>query len=93
MDVARADAVDAEFDRLISKRASHYRMPDSDEREELWQASVDAYNEKRQQIARLEWHAFHCGQAERHRAILQALIEHHSEAARLMEATDERSLG
>jgi len=55
MDVARADAVDAEFDRLISKRASRYRMPDSGEREELWQASVDAYNEKRQQIARLEW--------------------------------------
>jgi hypothetical protein len=44
-------------------------------------------------MARLEWHAFHCGQAERHRAILQTLIEHHSEAARLMEATDERSLG
>jgi hypothetical protein len=50
-------------------------------------------------VARLEWHAFHCGQAERHRATLQALIEHHerehheSEAARLMEATNERSLG
>jgi hypothetical protein len=65
-----------------------------DERGELWKASVRAHEEKRRQVARLEWHAFHCGQAERHRATLQALIEHHvSEAARLMEATDERSLG
>jgi hypothetical protein len=56
-------------------------MPDSDEREELWQASVDAYNEKRQQIARLEWHAFHCGQAERHRRTLEELISYHETRA------------
>jgi hypothetical protein len=37
-------------------------------------------------MARLEWHAFHCGQAERHRATLQALIEHHEmQAAKLCE--------
>ena len=46
MDVARADTVDAELDRLISKRASQDRRPDPDEREELWKASVRAYEEQ-----------------------------------------------
>ena len=86
MDVARVDTVDAELDRLISKRASQDRRPDPDEQEEAWKASVNAYNDRRRQMARLEWHAFHCGQAERHRATLRALIEHHEgQAAKLME--------
>ena len=88
---APGEAVEAELNRLIERRS---RQKDPDEESELWQTSVRAYEEKRRQMARLEWHAFHCGQAERHRATLQALIEHHeSEATRLMEATDERSLG
>jgi hypothetical protein len=83
------EAVESELDRLIERRS---RQKDPEEESALWQASVRDYEEKRRQMARLEWHAFHCGQAERHRATLQALIEHHeSEAARLMEATDERS--
>jgi hypothetical protein len=81
MDVARADTVDAEFDRLISRRASQDRRPDRDEREELWKQSVDAYNEKRRRMARLEWHAFHCGQAERHRRTLEELISYHETRA------------
>jgi len=86
-----SDSVDLELGRLISRRASQDRRPDRGEREEAWQASVRAYNEKRWQMARLEWHAFHCGQAARHRAVLEALIAHHEEqAARLMETTQER---
>jgi hypothetical protein len=85
---APGEAVESELDRLIERRS---RQKDPDEESELWQASVRAYEEKRRQAARLEWHAFHCGQAERHRATLQVLIEHHeSEAKRLMEATQER---
>jgi hypothetical protein len=42
--VARADAVDAELDRLVSRRASQDRRPDPDEQEELWKASVRRYN-------------------------------------------------
>ena len=88
---APGEAVESELDRLIERRS---RQKDPDEESRLWQESVKRYEEKRRQMARLEWHAFHCGQAERHRATLQALIEHHeSEAARLMEATHERSLG
>jgi hypothetical protein len=80
---APGEAVEAELDRLIER---HSRQKDPDKESELWRESVRAYEEKRWQMARLEWHAFHCGQAERHRATLQALIEHHEEqAAKLVE--------
>jgi hypothetical protein len=43
---------------------------------------------------RTEWAEYHQGQAERHRAVLKGLVVHHEEqAAKLMEATHERSLG
>ena len=91
MDIARGEMVEKELDAMIERRS---RQKDPQEDSDLWQESVKRYEEERLQIARLEQHAFHCGQAERHRATLQALIEHHeSEATRLMEATDERSLG
>jgi hypothetical protein len=91
VDIARGEMVEKELDAMIERR---FRQKDPQEDSDLWQESVKRYEEERLQIARLEWHAFHCGQAERHRATLQALIEHHeSEAARLMEATYERSLG
>jgi hypothetical protein len=85
VDIARSEAVDAELDRLISRRASQDRRPDRDEQEELWKESVRRFNEKRRQMARLEWHAFHCGQAERHRRTLQELISfHETQAERLL---------
>jgi len=88
---APGEAVEADLNRLIERRS---RQKDPEEESALWQESNKRYEEERRQMARLEWHAFHCGQAERHRATLQALIEHHeSEAARLMEATNQRSLG
>jgi hypothetical protein len=47
---------------------------------------VRAYTARRREEMRAAWTSYHEGQAERHRATLQALIEHHeSEAARLME--------
>ena len=90
--IARGEATEKELDRLITRR-HEARVSSEGERqaEEMWQESVKRYEEERLEMAHLEWHAFHCGQAERHRATLQALIEHHeSEAARLMEATDAR---
>lgn len=80
---APGEAVEAELDRLIQRRS---QQKDPDEESELWRESVCAYEQKRWQMARLEWHAFHCGQAARHRTTLQALVEHHEEqAAKLME--------
>ena len=58
MNVARADTVDAEFDRLISKRASQDRRLDPDEQEELWKASVRRYNARRQEENRLAYCAY-----------------------------------
>jgi hypothetical protein len=66
-----AERAERQLDILIERRA---RQKDPDEENELWRESVRAYEEKRRQMARLEWHAFHCSQAERHRATLRALI-------------------
>ena len=66
--------VEKELDAMIERRS---RQKDTDEESELWRESGRAYEKKRRQVARLEWHAFHCRQAARHRAPLAALIQHH----------------
>jgi hypothetical protein len=81
VDVARADTVDAELDRLISKRASQDRRPDPDEREELWKASVRAYTARRREEMRAAWCEHHQEQAARLRAVLEGLIANHEEQA------------
>jgi hypothetical protein len=81
VDVVRADTVDAELDRLISKRASQDRRPDPDEREELWKASVRACNTRRREERRAAWCEHHQGQAARLRTALEALIADHEEQA------------
>jgi hypothetical protein len=74
---------------MVERRARKGDV-DLDEKSDLWRESVERYNDKRRQVARLEWHAFHCGQAARHRATLQALVEHHEEQAqRLMDVRQE----
>lgn len=89
MDVAHkwgAEAVDAELDRIISRRGSQDRRPDPDEQEESWKASVRRYNARREEENRAAWAAFHEGQAERHRRTLEDLISHHeTQAAKLCE--------
>jgi len=86
VDVARADAVDGELDRLISRRASQDRRPDPDEQEELWKASVRQYNARRREEMRAAWREHHQGQAARLRAVLESLVAFHEEqAAKLMQ--------
>jgi hypothetical protein len=86
VDIARSEAVDAELDRLISKRASQNRRPDEDEQEELWKESVRAYTARRREEMRTAWHEYHQGQAARHRGVLESLIaRHEEEAAKLMD--------
>jgi hypothetical protein len=53
VNVARADAVDGELDRLISRRASQDTRPDPDEQEALWKASVRRYNARRREEMRV----------------------------------------
>jgi hypothetical protein len=81
VDVARADTVDAELDRLISKRASQDRRPDPDEQEELWKESVRAYTARRREEMRVAWCDHHQGQAARLRTTLEALIADHEQQA------------
>jgi hypothetical protein len=79
--LARSEVVEAELSRLIEKRST--REVDPDERDELWKASVAAYNARRREENRLAWCEYHRDQAERHRAILEALIaEHRAQAER-----------
>jgi hypothetical protein len=79
--------VDAELDRLISRRASQDHRPDPDEQEELWKASVRRHHEAIRRHNRALWTRWHLDQAERHRRTLQQLIAHHeAQAARLREA-------
>jgi hypothetical protein len=84
MDVAHGEMVAAELNRLIEKRSS--RKTDPDERDELWKASLAAYNARRREEMRAAWASYHEGQAERHRRTLQDLIAHHeTQAAKLCE--------
>jgi len=91
VDIAHGELVEKELDAFIEKRHDR-RLADEGERpaEELWQESERRYQEKRRRLARLEWHAFHNEHAARHRATLQALIEHHEQqAAKLMDTKPE----
>jgi hypothetical protein len=75
------DTVDLELDRLISRRASADLAEDPDTKEELWKASVRAYNARRADEMRAAWREYHQDQAARHRAVLEALIASHEEQA------------
>src|SRR5215218_1730248 len=88
---APGEAVEAELDRLIQRRS---RQKDPDQESQLWRESVKRYEEKRRQMARLEWHLHHTAQAERLRRTLEALASHHEEqAARLCEDSGARGRG
>jgi len=75
--------VEKELNAMIERRS---RQIDPQEDSDLWQESAKAYEEKRWQMARLEWHLHHTAQAERLRRTLEALAAHHEEqAAKLMD--------
>jgi hypothetical protein len=86
-DIARGEATEKELDRLITRRHDA-RVSSEGERqaEEMWQESERKYAERRREANRQAWASFHEEQAERHRATLQALVEHHEiQAAKLCE--------
>jgi len=81
VDVARADTVDAELDRLISKRASQDQRPGPDELDAGYMESVRRYNARRRKELDLERYEYHRGQAVRLRAVLESLIREHEQNA------------
>ena len=83
---SQVDTVDAELERLISRRASQDGSPDPDEQEQMWKASVRAHNERIYEENRLAWREYHQGQAERLRHLVEPLIAfHEARAASLLE--------
>ena len=58
MDVVRRDSVEVGLNRLMEKRSS--RETDPDERDELWKASVAAYNARIREENRLAWQSYFC---------------------------------
>jgi ABC-type phosphonate transport system ATPase subunit len=78
VDIVRTEMVEKELDAMIERRS---RQKDPQEDSDLWQESAKAYEEKRRQMARLEWHLHHTAQAERLRRTLEALASHHEEQA------------
>jgi hypothetical protein len=88
MDVARRDTVEVELNRLMEKRSS--RETDPDERDELWKASVAAYNAHRREANRREW----CDYFERLAACLRARAEEYDHRAQaLLEDSGARGEG
>jgi hypothetical protein len=87
------DTVDAELDRLISKRASQDRRPDPDEESEPWKESVRSYTARRREEMRAAWCEYHQGQAKRVRRLVEPLIRFHEEKARKLFADEERGEG
>jgi hypothetical protein len=74
-----ATTVDAELDRLISRRASSYTRTTADEREELWKASVRRHHEAVRRRNRAAWFAHFCQMAESH-ARINRDYQHRAEA-------------
>ncbi len=75
------EAVDAELDRLISRRASQDTRPDPDETEPGYVESVLRFNARRREENRAAWCDYHRQQAVRHRGILEALVSYHERRA------------
>ena len=74
------DVADRELEGMIERRSRSGEV-DPGEQEELWKASVRAYNARKQEEMRAAWSEHHQEQAARLRAALQDLIAHHEEAA------------
>jgi hypothetical protein len=87
MGVAGGEMAEKQLDILITRRHDR-RVADEGERQalEMWQESERKYAERRREVNRQAWASFHEEQAERHRATLQALVEHHEiQTAKLCE--------
>ncbi len=81
MDVAREDAINADLDRLIARRACTDNREDPIEREESWKMSVRAHHARIRDENRAAWCEYHKGQAERLGRHLAALVAYHQEQA------------
>jgi hypothetical protein len=84
------DSVDAELDRLVSRRASTDRRTSADELEPGYVESVRRFNARVRAENRAAWCEYHRDAAARHRAVLESLIDRHEAMAERLQTTDER---
>jgi hypothetical protein len=82
---APGEAVEAELNRLIERRST--RETDPDERDELWKASVAAYNARRREENHLAW----CEYFSRLAWSLRARAEEYDQRAALLTNTEEKA--
>jgi hypothetical protein len=90
VDVARTtrtdEAAETQLETFITRRHEKRVKSEGERREEeLYAESVRAFNVARDQERRAEWATFHRQQAERHRATLTDLIQHHETTAERLE--------
>jgi hypothetical protein len=85
MDVTHRAMVEAELARLVEKRSS--RETDPEERDELWKASVAAYNARRREENRLAW----CGYFTHLAGALRARAEEYDRRAALLTNAEEKT--
>jgi hypothetical protein len=83
--------VDAELDAFIERRHQK-RVREEGERaqEEAWIESTRKHNAARDAELRDAWSEYHKEQAERHKAVLASLIEHHEQQAQKLGAPEHR---
>ncbi len=78
-DLGRADS---DIDAFISKRDKKRRAQEGDRAAEMaWKESTRRFNAAREAEMRDAWGEYHRAQAERHKAVLASLIEHHEQQA------------
>jgi hypothetical protein len=80
LDVERAERVEADLDRLITRRHDQ-RVKDEAERraEGLWEESVRRYNARRQQELAQAWLQYHIARRRTHRHTFALLDAHHEQ--------------
>ncbi len=82
MDTEAIEAVEAEIDLFIERRARD--AGDAARVEELWKESTRAHREMRQEANRVAWRCFYLEQAERlERTAAELAASHRARAARL----------
>jgi hypothetical protein len=84
-DIAPGAQVDGELDAFIERRHKERVKAEGERRLEAeWKASERKHNAARDAELRTAWSEYHKEQAERHKAVLASLIEHHeAEASKL----------
>jgi hypothetical protein len=85
MNIAHGEMVETELNRLIA-RPSRQEI-DPDERDELWKASVAAYNARRREENRLAW----CGYFTHLADALRARAEEYDRRAALLTNAEEKT--